>query len=107
MQLVQNVPGPSESFSKVGLGILEQEGGRHVPTCQGIVPQRICEFIEAEQAVGGTTLLAQFSRPPYGYTANVIKACVAGLLLAEKIKIQPQSGPEITAISRLGHPRRF
>ena len=76
--------------------------GRYVPSCSGIVPRRVQEYIETEGGLGGATLLAHFGGPPYGYTANVVKACVAGLLRAGKVRLQPDGGNEITAIRDAG-----
>ena len=82
--------GPSPKFLSGELGILELDGGRYVPTCGGVVPRRVQEYIDAEGGIAGTTVLARFGAPPYGYTANVVKACVAGLLRAGKLRIQPE-----------------
>jgi hypothetical protein len=73
-----------------------------VPTCSGVVPRRIEEHIKNEGGLGGTTLLAYFGGPPYGYVNTVVKACVAGLLRAGKVKVQPESGAEITAMRDAG-----
>lgn len=103
MQLVEaELTGPSPKFVIGDLGILQLESGRYVPVCSGIVPKRVQEFIEAEQGVSGAALLAHFGGPPYGYTANVLKACVAGLLRAGKLRILPEGGAEIAAIRDAG-----
>ena len=94
--------GPSPKFVRGDLDILELDAGRYVPACSGIVPRRVQAYIEAEGGLGGTTLLAHFGGPPYGYTANVVKACVAGLLRAPKVRLQPDGGTEITAIRDVG-----
>lgn len=94
--------GPYTKFLSDDLGILELDAGRYVPSCSGVVPRRIQEHIEAEGGLGGATLLAHFGGPPYGYTANVVKACVAGLLRAGKVRLQPEGGAEITAIRDAG-----
>lgn len=103
MQLVeQDLSGPSPKFVIGELGILQLDGGRYVATCSGIVPKRVQSHIESESGVSGTQLLAYFGGPPFGYTANVIKACVAGLLRAGKVRIQPEGGGEISAIRDAG-----
>ena len=103
LQLVEGeLSGPSPKFLTGDLGILELDSGRYVPACCGEVPRRIQEHVEAEGGLGGTTLLAHFGRPPYGYTANVVRACIAGLLRAGKLRIQPEGGNEITAIRDAG-----
>lgn len=103
LQLVEaELSGPSPKFMNEDLGILELDSGRYVPSCCGVVPRRVQEHIEAEGGLGGTTLLAHFGGPPYGYTASVVKACVAGLLRAGKVRLQPDGGNEITAIRDAG-----
>jgi hypothetical protein len=99
LQLVEpELSGPSTKFLPNELGILELDAGRYVPACSGVVPQRVQEWIENEKGLSGTTLLAHFGAPPYGYTPNVVKACVAGLLRAGRVRIQPEGTNEITAI---------
>ncbi|MBI1948544.1 MAG: BREX system P-loop protein BrxC [Deltaproteobacteria bacterium] len=103
MQLLEpELSGPSPKFLNTELGLLEMDAGRYVPTCAGVVPQRILEFITDEDGVGGTTLLAKFGGPPYGYPPNVVKACVAGLLRAGKLRISPESGDDIARVRDAG-----
>ncbi|MFL4905933.1 BREX system P-loop protein BrxC [Streptomyces sp. MMS24-I2-30] len=103
LQLVEaELSGPSPKFLTGDLGILELDSGRYVPSCSGVVARRIQEHIESEGGLGGTTLLAHFGGSPYGYTANVVRACVAGLLRAGKVRLQPDGGNEITAIRDAG-----
>lgn len=94
--------GLSPKFMTGDLGIFELDAGRYVPACSGVVPRRIQEHIEAEGGLAGSSLLAHFGGPPYGYTQNVVKACVAGLLRAGKIRLQPEGGEEITAARDTG-----
>jgi hypothetical protein len=100
--LAPELAGPSPKFLTSELGILDLDAGRFSATCSGVVPTRIADHINAEGGVGGTALLANFGRPPYGYTATVVKACVAGLLRAGRIRIQPEGGAEITAYRDAG-----
>lgn len=103
LQLVEvELSGPSTKFMTGELGILELDSGRFVPSCTGLVPHRVQEHIESEGGLSGATLLAHFGGPPYGYTPNVVKACVAGLLRAGKVRLQPEGGNEITAIRDAG-----
>jgi hypothetical protein len=98
MQLLDtDLTGPSPKLMTGELGILDLDHGRYESTCGGVVPKRVQEYIESEGGLGGTALLAHFGEPPYGYTPNVVKACVAGLLRANKVRIQPED-PEITAV---------
>ncbi len=66
------------------------------------MPRRVLEHVESEGGLGGTALLSHFGSPPYGYTANVVKACAAGLLRGGKLRIQPEGGGEITAVRDAG-----
>ncbi|MFT4628622.1 MAG: hypothetical protein ACI8PZ_007318, partial [Myxococcota bacterium] len=103
LQLVESeLSGPSPKFLADELGLLELDNGRYVPTCAGVVPRRVFEHIEAEGGLAGTTLLAHFGGPPYGYTTNVVKACAAGLLRSGKLRVQPDGGGEITAVRDAG-----
>ncbi len=101
--LIENeLSGPSPKFLSDGLGILELDSGRYVPACSGAVPVRVFEKIKTEDGLSGVLLLTHFGGPPYGYTDNVVKACVAGLLRAGRIRIQPEGMAEITAIRDAG-----
>jgi len=103
LQLVAaELAGPSPKFLPEDLGILDLDAGRFVANCSGVVPTRVKDHIQAEGGVGGTALLANFGRPPFGYTANVVKACVAGLLRARQVRIQPEGGAEITGFRDAG-----
>ncbi|HWB79962.1 MAG TPA: BREX system P-loop protein BrxC [Nannocystaceae bacterium] len=87
--------GTSSKFMEAGLGILSLDAGKYVASCNGPVPQRILKYIR-ESPCTGTTLLTHFGRPPYGYPADVVRACVAGLLRGGKIRVQPDGRPAIT-----------
>lgn len=100
--LEKELSAPSPKFLPEALGILELDSGRYVPSCSGTVPVRVFEKVKAEDGLGGGLLLSQFGAPPYGYTDNVVKACVAGLLRAGRIRIQPEGLAEITAIRDAG-----
>lgn len=100
--LEAQLSGPSPKFLDGDLGILELDQGRYVPALSGVVPRRVLEVLEAEGGIGGSALLARFGRPPYGYAANVVKACVAGMLRAGKVRVQPEGGSEITAVRDAG-----
>ncbi len=103
LQLLESeLSGPSTKFLAGDLGILELDSGRYVPACSGVVPARIKDHITLEGGLLGTTLLAHFGGPPYGYTANVVKACIAGLLRAGKLRIAPESSLEITGVRDAG-----
>ena len=100
--LMQELSGPSTRFLRDELGILELDAGKYVPTCSGLIPTRIRELIESEEGASGAHLLSRFAGPPYAYQAEVIKACVLGLLRGSKIKIEDGEGNEITAVRDAG-----
>ncbi len=103
LQLVEpELSGISPKFMEADLGIFGLDGGRYAPECGGAVPRRIQSFVEEAGSVSGTALLAHFGGPPNGYTVNVIKACVAGLLRAGKVRVQTDTGVELTAIRDAG-----
>jgi hypothetical protein len=103
MQLVEtDLSGPSPKFLSNELGLLTLDGGKYVPECAGVVPQRVLDFVRQEAGVTGARLLERFGSPPYGYTANVVKACAAALLRGSKLRIQPESGAEISAMRDAG-----
>jgi len=96
--IVRDLAGPPIKFYADELGILDMDGGRIVPTCVGNVPKRVLEFVERDQGISGSAMLRHFSEPPYGYTTNVVKACVAGLLRANKVRLRLQDASEVTSI---------
>ena len=103
LQLVEHeLSGPSPKFLTGELGILELDSGRYVAGMRRVCPRRVLEHVESEGGRQRTALLAHFGGPPYGYTPNVVKACVAGLLRGGKIRIQPEGGGEITAVRDAG-----
>jgi hypothetical protein len=95
--LEPHLSGPSTKFMEEGLGILSLDSGKYSPTCTGNVPSRIMEYLKGAGA-SGSTLMTHFSKPPYGYPADVIGACLAGLLRARKIRIRPEERAEITSV---------
>lgn len=95
--LEPTLSGPSTKFLE-GLGILSLDAGKYVPTCHGPAPARILQYIVDAGGASGGTVMAHFGRPPYGYAADVVRACLAGLLRASRIRIRPEQGPEITSV---------
>ncbi len=100
--LAKEISGPSQKFMAGGLGILEEDAGKYTPVCNGTVPQRILQYVQEEQGVAGGTLLSHFGGPPYGYTPDLVRACLAGLLRGRKLSIRPESGAVITSIQDAG-----
>jgi hypothetical protein len=100
--LEKQLAGPSNKFLESGLGILSLDSGRYVATCAGSEPSRILNHIEATKGTSGGALITHFGSPPYGYPLDVVRACIAGLVRAGKIRIRPEQGPEITSINDPG-----
>lgn len=96
--LARDLHGPSEKLLEKGLGILGRDAGKYEPTCSGAVPRRVLELIQREHGISGERLLKTFLAPPYGYAPDVVKACVAGLLRAGKVKLVAEGGEAITAV---------
>ena len=94
----QTLTGPPQKFMRDQLGILEKDGDRFVSSCAGQTPQRILDYIEQEQGISGSSLLSKFCGPPYACTAEVVKACVAGLLRGEKVMLQTENGDKINVV---------
>jgi hypothetical protein len=102
MQLIEvTLNAPSPVFVKE-LGILSLDAGKYEPTCHGVVPRGIEEYIKAENGVSGARLLEHFGGPPYGYAPEMVRACVAGLLRSHRVRIQPEGGQEISAVRDAG-----
>jgi hypothetical protein len=89
--------GLSKKFMSEGLGIFDLDAGKYVPNCSGVYPQRLLSEIERQGGLGGQTLIGTFVSPPYGYAADLVKACVAGLLRGKKIRVRPDAGDEMTS----------
>ncbi len=108
-QLLQkDLVGPSAKFMRDELGILDLDEGRYEPTCSGVVPSRINEKIRGDGGVSGSALITHFGGPPYGYRPEVVKACVAGLIRASKIKVQmSDGGAEINSLRDVGTQALF
>lgn len=96
--LEPQLSGPSNKFMDGGLGILELDSGKYICSCKGEVPSRISRYIQDYNGVSGTALLSHFGAPPYGHPADVVKACLLGLLRGSKLRIRPESGDEITSV---------
>ncbi len=100
--LEKQLSGPSTKFMEKGLGILALDGGKYIPKCDGEVPDKIFQFVNAEKGASGASIFAKFGRPPYGYPADVVRACLAGLLRATKIRVRPSEGVELTSVQDPG-----
>jgi hypothetical protein len=89
--------GLSKKFMSEQLGIFDLDAGKYVANCSGVYPQRILSEIERQGGLSGQTLIGAFVSPPYGYAADLVKACIAGLLRGKKIRVRPDAGDEMTS----------
>ena len=102
MQLIEpELNAPSPKFINE-LGILKSERGKYVTEFENVVPRGVLEYITANGGATGATLSTHFGGPPYGYAAEVVRACVAGLLRGSKIRIQSDAGDKISAVRDAG-----
>jgi hypothetical protein len=96
--------GPSQKFFDApgSLGILSQDQGRTVVACVGEVPKRVLKYVEDNNGVNAGRMIAHFERPPFGHSADMLRAVLLGLLRAGRIKIRPEEGPMIASIRDAG-----
>jgi len=94
--------GPSTKFLDGALGILSLDDQKYIATCKGEHPKRIAAEIVKTGGVSGQTLIATFIGPPYGYPADLVRACSAGLLRAKQLRIRNEAGDEITSYRDAG-----
>ncbi len=96
--------GPSKKFfdDADGLGILAQDAGRTVVSCQGEIPKRVLKLIEDEKVVSGSRVLLYFAKPPFGHPADVLRAVLVGLLRASRVRIRMEDGAIITSVRDKG-----
>lgn len=97
--IAPSLSGLSSKFLSSGLGIATNDEGQIVANCEGRVPKTIVEYIEAGQGCSGDTLFNHFQAPPFGYSAALIRACLAGLLRCNRIEIKTEQGPRVKSIA--------
>ncbi|ATB47183.1 BREX system P-loop protein BrxC [Corallococcus macrosporus] len=105
--LAATLTGVSPKFLDKGLGLLSQDGGRFLPTCQGTVPKVILGYIEKNDGTAGNVLLQDFARPPYGFPPDVVRACVLALVRAHKVKLRLEDGSTLTSFNDAGARETF
>lgn len=98
---------PPPVFGESKLGILVQDSGRFEATCSGQVPSEIFGVIEKQAGVSGSTLLSLFGGPPYGYTSDIIRACLVGLLRGHKLRVRIPGIGELTSVRDEGARELF
>jgi uncharacterized protein (UPF0147 family) len=96
--LDKNVPtGVSTKFLPGALGLLTLDSGRYEATADGPVPARLLQFVEEAGGSAGGVFFQHFSRPPFGFGASLLRACLAGLLRARKLRIRTEDGKVLTS----------
>jgi hypothetical protein len=99
----KRLSGVSPVFLEDKLGILKADAGKYVPACEGRAPRNVLDLILKEKSVSGNAVLAHFVRAPYGYPSDIVRACVAGLLLGEKVMLRTADGArKVSTISDAG-----
>ncbi len=102
LQLIdKELHSPSRKFID-DLGLLSEDAGRYAATCKGVIPTRIMEFLDKDGAASGAALLAAFGGPPYGLAPELVRASVAALLRASRLRIRPEQGGPLTAVRDAG-----
>ncbi len=96
--LLPVLAGVSGKFLDGKLGLLSQDGGKFLPTCNGPVPKLVHAYIEKNEGTGGNVLLQDFSRPPYGFPSDVVRACVLALLRDHRVKLKLDDGTWLTSV---------
>lgn len=97
--LLPTLAGVSAKFLDGKLGLLSQDGGRFLPTCNGPVPKLIHSYIQKNEGTAGNVLLQDFARPPYGFPSDVVRACVLTLLRDHRVKLKLDDGSMLTSVS--------
>jgi hypothetical protein len=97
--LLPALAGVSAKFLDGKLGLLSQDGGKFLPTCNGPVPKLIYAYIEKNEGTAGNVLLQDFSRPPYGFPSDVVRACVLSLLRDHRVKLKLDDGSTLTSVA--------
>ncbi len=88
---------PPPVFGDKKLGILVQDSGRYEAMCTGSVPTEIYRVIDDQPGVSGSSLLAHFGGPPHGYSADIVRACLIGLMRGRKVRVRIPGVGELTS----------
>ncbi|ELS34136.1 MULTISPECIES: BREX system P-loop protein BrxC [Pseudanabaena] len=98
----KQLSGVSQKFMERELGILSLDAGKYVPTCNGEIPTLIYEAIARNNGLAGSSLLTIFGSAPYGYASDLVRACLLGLLRANKIRIRTENQQMISSYADVG-----
>ena len=100
--LKKQLSGVSPKFMERELGILSLDAGKYVPTCNGEIPTLIYNAIAKNNGLAGSSLLTIFGSAPYGYAPDLVRACLLGLLRANKIRIRTENQQMISSYADAG-----
>jgi hypothetical protein len=103
----RDLQGPPQVFGQSRLGILILDAGRYEASCEGVVPSAISKLITSQSGITGSSLLEHFGSPPHGYTADIVRACLVGLLRGHKIRARAPGIGEITSVRDEGTRELF
>ncbi len=98
---------PPPVLGESKLGILISDSGRFEATCPGQVPSEIYGVIEKQAGISGSSLLALFGGPPHGYTSDIVRACLVGLLRGHKLRVRIPGIGELTSVRDEGARELF
>lgn len=98
----KQLSGVSPKFMERELGILSLDAGKYVPTCNGEIPTLIYNEIAKNNGMAGNSLLTIFGSAPYGYASDLVRACLLGLLRANKIRIRTENQQMISSYADAG-----
>lgn len=98
---------PPPVFGGAKLGILAEDSGRFEATCTGQVPSDIYGVITKQPGISGSSLLTLFGGPPHGYTTDLVRACLVGLLRGRKLRVQIVGLGELTSVRDEGARELF
>jgi hypothetical protein len=103
----KDLAAPPPVFGEAKLGLLMQDSGRFEPACSGLVPSEIFKVIQEQSGITGSSLLALFGGPPHGYTLDIVRACLIGLLRAHKVRVHIHGIGELTSVRDEGSRELF
>ena len=103
----KELSGPPPVFGEKKLGLLVMDSGRHEASCTGAVPTEILKVIQEQPGVTGSSLLSHFGGPPHGFTSDIVRACVVGLMRGHKVRIRVPGVGELTSVRDEGARELF
>lgn len=103
----KDLAAPPPVFGEAKLGILIQDSGRYEAACTGAVPSEIMGVIREQAGITGSSLLALFGGPPHGFTSDLVRACLIGLMRGHKLRVRIPGIGELTSVRDEGARELF